>query len=106
MTRRRSKRVDGPVRFIVSYDICDPKRLRRVHKVMKGFGDALQYSVFICDLSPMARVKCETSLRAEINEREDQVLFINIGKTSGRGKVAVEALGIPYEAPDRSAIIV
>jgi CRISPR-associated protein Cas2 len=33
---------------LVCYDICEPKRLRRVHKVMKGFGEPWQYSVFFC----------------------------------------------------------
>ena len=26
-------------RYAVAYDISDPKRLRRVHRVMRGFGD-------------------------------------------------------------------
>lgn len=32
--------------YIVSYDIADPKRLRKVSKTMKAWGDHLQYSVF------------------------------------------------------------
>jgi CRISPR-associated endonuclease Cas2 len=32
--------------FIVTYDICDPKRLRKVFKLCKGYGIHLQYSVF------------------------------------------------------------
>ena len=35
-------------RHIVAYDVSDPARLRRVHRKMNGFGDALQYSVFAC----------------------------------------------------------
>ena len=38
-------------RFLIAYDISDPKRLRRVCKTMEEYGDRLQYSVFICDLS-------------------------------------------------------
>ncbi|HZT68334.1 MAG TPA: CRISPR-associated endonuclease Cas2, partial [Terriglobia bacterium] len=30
--------------YLVCYDISDDKRLRKVHKVMRGFGDHLQYS--------------------------------------------------------------
>jgi CRISPR-associated protein Cas2 len=25
--------------YLVCYDICDPKRLRQVHKTCKGFGE-------------------------------------------------------------------
>ncbi|MDD4792699.1 MAG: CRISPR-associated endonuclease Cas2, partial [Firmicutes bacterium] len=39
-------------RFIVCYDISDPKRLRKMYRTMRGFGDPLQKSVFTCDLSP------------------------------------------------------
>ncbi len=27
--------------YLVAYDISDPKRLRRVHRTMRGYGDAL-----------------------------------------------------------------
>ena len=33
--------------FIISYDIADPKRWRRVFRVMKGYGAWLQLSVFV-----------------------------------------------------------
>jgi CRISPR-associated protein Cas2 len=38
-------------RFLIAYDICDPQRLRQVCKTMESYGERLQYSVFICDLS-------------------------------------------------------
>ncbi len=41
------------IRYLVSYDICDPKRLRRVAKILEGFGTRLQYSVFECPLDAM-----------------------------------------------------
>ncbi|MCA9729938.1 MAG: CRISPR-associated endonuclease Cas2, partial [Candidatus Eisenbacteria bacterium] len=37
--------------ILVSYDVCHPKRLRMVHKKMCGFGEWVQYSVFLCRLS-------------------------------------------------------
>ena len=39
-------------RFYVTYDVCDPKRLRRVFQILKGAGEHVQYSVFCCDLTP------------------------------------------------------
>lgn len=38
-------------RYLISYDISDPKRLRSTFNLMKGYGKWLQYSVFVCDLS-------------------------------------------------------
>ena len=37
--------------YVVTYDICDPKRLRRVYETLRGHGDHLQLSVFRCDLT-------------------------------------------------------
>ena len=50
--------------YLVCYDICDDKRLRRVFKTMRGYGDHLQYSVFECQLTATELVR----LRAELSE--------------------------------------
>ena len=31
--------------YLVCYDICDDKRLRRVFQAMRGYGDHLQYAL-------------------------------------------------------------
>jgi CRISPR-associated protein Cas2 len=95
-------------RYIVSYDISDPRRLRRVHRAMRGFGDALQYSVFRCDLSASERVLMIEALVALINHREDQVMIIDIGPADGRANGCIETLGRALETDriERSAVIV
>ena len=95
-------------RYIVSYDISDPKRLRHVFRTMKGFGDALQYSVFQCDLSPSQRILLIEALTPIINHNEDQVLLIDLGPSEGRGRESTEVLGRPKEDLSRKgpAIIV
>ncbi len=40
-----------PVLFLISYDIADPKRLSRIHRVLKKQGLPLQYSVFTVSLT-------------------------------------------------------
>jgi len=37
--------------FLVTYDICEDRRLAKVHKTMRGFEDHLQYSVFECQFT-------------------------------------------------------
>ena len=39
--------------YIVSYDIADPKRLRKVFRVCQDYGNHLQYSVFECQFTPI-----------------------------------------------------
>lgn len=91
--------------YIVTYDVCDPKRLRKVYRVLRGYGRHLQLSVFQCELSSMERVELEVRLGAEIHHDEDQVLFVDIGPADGRGRTSIEAIGKPYAADDRRAII-
>jgi CRISPR-associated protein Cas2 len=92
--------------YIVSYDIRDPKRLRKVYQLMRGWGDHLQLSVFECDLSLQERVELEAGLGLLINHQEDQILFIVLGPTNGRGRRAIRALGARYVPPERQAIVV
>lgn len=37
--------------YVVAYDICDPKRLRKVAQTCEDFGLRRQYSVFFCRLT-------------------------------------------------------
>ena len=92
--------------FLVCYDICDDKRLRKVFQTMRGFGDHLQYSVFECQLSPADLVLCREQLRQIINHAEDQVLFVNLGPSDGRGERVITALGKPYTQVDAPCIVV
>ena len=49
--------------YIISYDVSDPKRLRKVFKTLRGYGDHLQLSVFRCELSPKELVEVRAKLR-------------------------------------------
>ncbi len=92
--------------FIVSYDISDPKRLRRVFQTLLGMGDHIQLSVFRCELSEQDRVTLAHRLSKIIHHDEDQVLFINLGPSPGRGDRVISALGRPCESRERTAIVV
>ena len=88
--------------YIVTYDICDPKRLRRVFNTMKSYGDHLQLSVFQCDLNASQVVRMRAALEAIVKRDEDQVLIIDLGSLSGRFRDRIVAIGLPYvhERPD------
>lgn len=46
----RSCRVTAMI-VLISYDIGDPARLRRMHEFLKDYGISTQKSVFECDIS-------------------------------------------------------
>lgn len=68
--------------YLLTYDIRDQKRWRKVHQIAEGFGDSLQYSVFQCILTDERRVELEDALRQEIKHDEDAVLIIDLGRDS------------------------
>ncbi len=92
--------------YLICYDICDDKRLRRVFQIMRKFGDHLQYSVFECQLTAMDLVRCRAELAKAINQKEDQVLFVNLGPAEGRGDRVITALGLPYTNVDAPCIVI
>ncbi|MDX9754943.1 MAG: CRISPR-associated endonuclease Cas2 [bacterium] len=92
--------------YIITYDISDPKRLRKVFRIMLGFGDHLQLSVFRAELSPKERIQLVMKLNPVIHHSEDQVLIIPVGPAGGELEKDIEALGRSYEPYERSAIVV
>ncbi len=92
--------------YIVTYDISGPRRLRRVFKTLRGYGDHLQYSVFRCELSDRERAQLVADLSEEINHKEDQVLLFPLGPAEGYNHENVSALGRPYIALERKAKVI
>jgi CRISPR-associated protein Cas2 len=92
--------------YLVCYDICDDKRLRKVFRIMRGYGDHLQYSVFECQLNAIDLAKCRHELSQIIKHNEDQVLFVDLGPTEGRGDRVISAIGLAYSPIDSPCIVI
>jgi CRISPR-associated protein Cas2 len=92
--------------YLVTYDIRNDKRLRRVFKVMKGFGQHLQYSVFRCELTQANRLRMKTALAETIDQRVDQVLIFDFGPSDGYRVELVESIGQRYVEEGRDAVVV
>ncbi len=88
------------------YDIAHEKRLRKVFKVCKNYGNHLQYSIFECDLNPRERNRLEQELKDIIKQTEDQVLFVSLGPSETRGDRVITALGLPYVHFDAPCYVV
>jgi CRISPR-associated protein Cas2 len=92
--------------YVVTYDISNPKRLRKVYKLMLGWGDHLQLSVFQCELNERELVELRSELAQVIRHTEDQVLFVDVGLVEGRSATAITSLGRAHLDPQRLAIVV
>ncbi|HMO87310.1 MAG TPA: CRISPR-associated endonuclease Cas2 [Lacipirellulaceae bacterium] len=92
--------------FLVCYDVRDDKRLRKVFRTMRDFGDHLQYSIFECQFTPIDLARCRHALSEIIKHNEDQGLFVARGPTEGRGQRVISALGQPYSPITAPCIVV
>jgi len=91
--------------YVVAYDIHDPKRWRRVFKVMNGYGAWLQLSVFQCRLSRRRLVQLRGRLAEVIREDEDHVVILDLGPAD-TVKPRVESLGKAVQVVERAPVIV
>ncbi|MHB8474067.1 MAG: CRISPR-associated endonuclease Cas2 [Gammaproteobacteria bacterium] len=58
---------------MISYDIADPRRLRRVAEILEGHGERVLWSVFECTLDNAALDTLRARIGAEIDAVEDSV---------------------------------
>jgi len=92
-------------RYLVSYDIANPKRLRQVAKVCQSFGSRIQYSVFECPLDDLRLENLRAELTGIIHHEDDQILFVSLGQESSNSPFRIESLGQPYTMRSRVTII-
>lgn len=93
---------------LVTYDIAHPRRLRRVFRIAKGYGEGFQDSVFLCQLSEKDEAVFREKIRDEIHHREDQVVFLRLGPVKDKvNELGSEwtVLGKPLEVRDLRNLI-
>jgi CRISPR-associated protein Cas2 len=91
--------------YFISYDIRCPKRWRQVYKLMRGYGEWVQLSVFQCRLDRISLLQMEANLAEEIDHDEDHVLIVDIGPAA-QVVPKVKSLGKTFEPIERDATIV
>jgi CRISPR-associated protein Cas2 len=91
-------------RYLVAYDIRDDRRLRQVASCMESFGERLQYSVFVCDLSAQEFVEMRADVESRMKPSEDSVMVVDLGRTDDANRFLF--LGQHEDLPDDQAIIV
>ena len=92
-------------RYFVCYDVRDPKRLVQTYKHMRGYGDPVQYSVFMCELNGREIIYMKEDIGAILNLTEDRLLIINTGPANSNVK-NIEALGMSLDTQKESSIVV
>jgi len=85
-------------RYLVTYDVSDAKRLRKVFRALHGFGNAVQYSVFLCDLSDVEWQAMYEKLSGLMHLKEDRALIVDLGEVDSVRSSALETIGRQFES--------
>jgi CRISPR-associated protein Cas2 len=90
---------------LISYDVATKnaageRRLRRVAKACRDFGQRVQYSVFECIVDPAQWTTLRDTLIREIDEEQDSLRFCYLGSNWRRRVEHIGAkAGIDQEGP-------
>jgi len=63
--------------YLICYDIRASKRWRKAYKLLEGYGERVQYSIFRCFLSQRDREKLRWELETVL-AKEDSILFVRL----------------------------
>lgn len=91
--------------YMVTYDISDTRRWRAVFKLMQGYGEWLQLSVFQCRLTRRRHAEMIATLDAIIHHKDDHVIIVDLGLAE-KVDPRVVSLGKAFVPIEREPVIV
>jgi CRISPR-associated protein Cas2 len=77
--------------YLICYDVRDPARLRRVHRVVRDFAAPVQFSVFEAELKPAELENLLQSLTELIDLDQDRIGIYPL--SNGQQKISLGYAG-------------
>lgn len=92
--------------YLISYDITDDHRRARVFRLLRGWGDHVQYSVFCCQLNLRELLRLKQHIKDRLNAHEDQTLVVDAGPVAGqRPEPEIDYVGRTWQPDVRTQIV-
>lgn len=91
--------------YIVAYDISDSRRWRKIFKILHGYGEWMQLSIFQCRLSKTKRSELESRLREVVKSGKDHLVIIDIGPAKNI-ELRIESIGKDLDTIERKAVVI
>ncbi len=93
--------------ILITYDVdtvseMGQKRLRRVARICKDYGQRVQNSVFECEVTEVQYVKLKDALSTVMDKSLDSIRFYHLNKNENR---RVETMGVETAYNVNDAII-
>ena len=88
--------------YVVAYDISDDKRRTKVHKVLQGFGQWTEFSLFECFLTKKELLQMRAKLDKHLDASNDRVRIYTLCDSC---LTKVETVGIPEPVEQTNYLI-
>ena len=92
--------------YVITYDISSSKRWRAIFKLLEGYGEWLQLSVFQCRLTRRRHADLLATLDEIIHHDEDHVLMLDLGVADNVVPRVVSLGKASFQPVEREPIIV
>jgi CRISPR-associated protein Cas2 len=89
--------------YLITYDIPCDKRRRKISKLLEGYGQRVQYSVFECVLTDRKYQELKERLKRRVKLPEDSVRFYPL---SSHTRSNIEAWGGEEIAQEARSIVI
>jgi CRISPR-associated protein Cas2 len=91
--------------YLCTYDVSEDKRRTKLFELLKDHGEHVQFSVFLCSLTPSEVKRLGASATEIIHQEEDQLLVIDIGPDQVDWTTSLSCHGKTWSPTVRSQII-
>lgn len=99
-------RRDDVRRTLICYDVPHDRRRARLASTLEKYGDRVQYSVFVVDISPARLLRLKDETREIINSAEDSVLFCDLGRLAEVSSKNFSYVGQTRPITDNDSLII
>lgn len=96
---------DDVRRTLICYDITDDRRRTKAANTLSEYGDRVQFSVFVVDISPARLLKMKGKLLEIIDSDEDSILFCDLGRVADLSDFKFGYLGKTKDITESTALI-
>ena len=91
--------------YLITYDVSDDKRRNRIFKLLHGYGNHTQYSVFLCELDAAELATLRNELQPIVHNNQDQLLIVDLGPAEHDLDLSVDSIGRAFQPATRAFIV-
>lgn len=84
---------ESPRRLLIAYDIADDRRREAIARTLSGYGDRVQYSVFVVDARPAGLVRVRQRIESIADLSVDSLLYCDLGVVDALDRRRFEVVG-------------